>query len=359
MTIRTARASALALLTITTLLAGCASAPDSSTGTPSNDTVTGASADFLPCIISDAGGFSDQSFNQLGLEGLQEATAALGTSHKEIESADDTVYESNIENLVDEDCTFILTVGYVLAEATQAAATSHPDVEFAIIDDNSIELDNVKPITFDTSQAAFLAGYVAASYSTTGVVGTFGGMQIPPVTAFMDGFVQGVEYHNESKGTSVSTVGWDPETQNGSFTGDFVAGVSAKSIAQTLIDQNADVLLPVGGPIFYSAGEAIRDSGRDIALIGVDSDAYVTAPDLSDLFLTSIMKGISVSARDVTLAAGNGEFLSEPYVGTLENGGVDIAPFHDFADDVTSGLTDELEAIRASIADGSVTITVG
>jgi basic membrane protein A len=345
-------AAAGGLLTVTALLAGCATSSSSSDGADS-------AGDYLPCIISDAGGFNDQSFNQLALEGLEEATTTLGVDYKQVESADDTVYETNIQNLVDQDCSFILTVGYVLAEATSAAASSYPDVDFAIIDDNSIDAENVKPVTFNTSQAAFLAGYVSASYSTTEVVATFGGMQIPPVTAFMDGFARGVDYYNEAKGASVSVIGWDPETQNGSFTGDFVAGVNAKSIAQSLIDQGADVILPVGGPIFISAGEAIRDSGKPVALIGVDSDAYESAPDFSDLFLTSIMKGISVSARDVTLAGGEGEFSSEPYVGTLDNGGVGIAPFHDFADSVDPELDAELDLIRDGIADGSIAIEVG
>src|SRR5690606_35633043 len=137
-----------------------------------------------------------------------------------------------------------------------------------IIDDSSIDLPNVKPIVFDTAQAAFLAGYAAASYTKTGVVGTLGGIPIPPVTLFMDGFYEGVMHYNEVKGTSVRVLGWDINKQDeGAFTGGFEAHETAKSTAQNLIDQNADVILPVGGPIFLSAGEAIRDSGKDIALI--------------------------------------------------------------------------------------------
>ena len=125
-------------------------------------------------------------------------------------------------------------------------------------EDGKVDVANGKPILFDTAQAAFLAGYTAASYSKTGVVGTFGGIQIPPVTIFMDGFADGVAYYNKVKSKNVKVVGWDVANQNGTFTGGFAAGVEAKTAAQGLLDQKADVILPVGGPIYQSAAEAIK-----------------------------------------------------------------------------------------------------
>ena len=354
-TTRRAIVTGLAMASAGVILAGCASAPEDTGG----DTGGDAATDFLPCMVSDSGGFDDRSFNQLGLEGLQAASDALGVEPLTVESADDTVYESNINNLIDQGCSLIVTVGFLLSDATAAAAEQNPDIDFAIVDDSAITADNVKPITFNTSEGAFLAGYAAASYSTTGVVGTFGGIQIPTVTIFMDGFADGVAYWNEQNGGNVQVVGWDVASQTGSFTGGFAAGVEARTAAQTLIDQNADVILPVGGPIFLSAGEAIRDATRPVALIGVDADAYETASDLSDLFLTSILKGVGTGVEDVTNAAGTGEFSAEPFVGTLENDGVGIAPFHDFEDAVDPGLSDELDTIREGIIDGSIEVQVG
>lgn len=352
MTITTRKATfaGLAALGVTALLAGCASAPEESGSTAD------AGGDFLPCMVSDSGGFDDKSFNQLGFEGLNEAADTFGVKPITVTSDSETDYEPNISSLVDQGCNLIITVGFALADATKAAAEANPDIDFAIIDDSSITADNVKPITFDTSQAAFLAGYAAASYSKTGTVGTFGGMQFPTVTIFMDGFADGVKYFNEQKGKDVKVVGWDVAAQTGSFTGGFAAGVEAKTAAQSLIDQNADVILPVGGPIFLSAAEAIRDSKKDIAMVGVDADSYETNPENKDLFLTSILKGIKVGAADVTTAVGDGEFDSTPFVGTLDNDGVGIAPFHDFESKVDPGLQAELDTIQAGIIDGSITV---
>ena len=351
-TSRKSALSGLALAGISTLLlAGCAAAPESTGGDE-----TPAVSDFLPCMVSDSGGFDDKSFNQIGKQGLDEAAAALGVKANAVESKTETDYASNINNLVDQGCNIIVTVGFLLADATKAAAEANPDVDFAIIDDSSIDLDNVKPIVFDTAQAAFLAGYAAASYSKSGIVGTFGGIPIPPVTIFMDGFVDGVNHYNTVKGASVTVLGWDVAAQDGAMTGGFEANDTAKSTAQNLIDQGADVILPVGGPIFLSAAEAIRDSGKDIAMIGVDADAFETAPDLSDLFLTSIMKGMQVGVADVVNGSAEGSFDKSPFVGTLENGGVSIAPFHDYTDKVSADLQGELDALKADIISGAVSV---
>ncbi|HEU4806797.1 MAG TPA: BMP family ABC transporter substrate-binding protein, partial [Homoserinimonas sp.] len=341
---RKAALSGLALIgTSALLLSGCAAAPEDNGG-PAD----GEALDFLPCIVSDAGGFDDKSFNQLSYEGVTKAADELGVEFKEVESDAETDYAPNVASLVDQGCDVIVTVGFALSAATIESATANADVEYIIIDDaadadfnGETDAENIKPLLYDTAQAAFLGGYAAASYSKTGVVGTFGGMNFPTVSIFMDGFKQGVEHYNSVKGTSVKVLGWDGT--DGVFTGGFAAGPDAQNAAQGLIDQNVDVLLPVGGPIYQSAAAAIRDSGREIALMGVDADVYETDPSVGDLLLTSIRKGMDISTYEAVLAAGKGNFDPTPYIGTLENEGVGLADFHDWADKVPAELQGELD----------------
>ena len=348
--------SGLATLGVAVLLAGCAAAPPK----PSGSAAPGAS-NFLPCMVSDAGGFDDKSFNQLGLEGLTTAAADLGAKETHVQSDADTDYAPNITQLLDKGCNLIVTVGFNLAPATAVAAKANPGVEFAIIDsalsnaDNSpLVLPNVKPILFDTVQAAFLGGYAAASYSKTGVVGTFGGQPYPSVTIFMDGFAEGVAYYNTQKKKNVQVLGWDVATQNGSFTGGFAAGTDALAAANALINKNADVILPVGGPIYQSAGAAILTAGKNIALIGVDADLFISDPKFDALYLTSVMKGMKAGVADVVKAAAAKKFDNSAYVGTLANDGVGLAPFHTFQDKVDPTLQGELDAIKADIISGKI-----
>ncbi|MCH1882284.1 BMP family ABC transporter substrate-binding protein [Agrococcus sp. ARC_14] len=338
------------------LLAGCAAAPEAPTD--SDPAAEEPTVDIQPCIVSDEGGFDDRSFNQLGAEGLRAAAEGLGVEPIEVESSSASDYAPNLASVIDQGCNMVVSVGFSLAEATGAAATANPDVNFAIIDDNSVVADNVQPIVYDTAQAAFLAGYAAASYSETGIIATWGGIQIPPVTIFMDGFVEGAEYFNEQNDADVQVLGWDAEGQTGSFTGAFAAGVEAKAMAETFIGQNADVLMPVGGPIFLSAVEAIRDAGDDsgITMVGVDADLVETSPENADIFLTSVLKGMSTGVQTVVEEAAAGEFSNAPYVGTLENDGVGLAPFHEFEDAVDPELQSQLDEIRAGIIAGEIEV---
>jgi basic membrane protein A len=349
--------SGLSLLGAAVLLAACSAAPEESGE-------SGAAApDFQPCMVSDAGGFDDKSFNQSGFEGATAAADELGVELTAVQSDAETDYAPNIANLVDQGCDLIVTVGFALSAATVESALANPDINYVIIDDaadndfdGATDAENIKPLLFDTAQAAFLAGYAAAAYSQTGVVGTFGGMNFPTVSIFMDGFAQGVEYHNTEKGTDVKVLGWDRAAQDGEFTGGFEANDIAKQKAEALIAQDVDVLLPVGGPIYQSAAAAIREAGREIAMVGVDADFTVTDPSVADLMLTSILKGIAVGTEEAVLAAGNDAFDNSPFIGTLENEGVGIAPFHDFEDKVPAELQGELDDLMAAIIAGDIQV---
>ncbi|WP_291049768.1 BMP family ABC transporter substrate-binding protein [Herbiconiux sp.] len=336
-------------------LASCASAPSDTAASGAAGSAA-ADADFLPCIVSDEGGFDDQSFNQLGLEGVTDAAETLGTEHIDVQSQAESDYAPNIASLVDQGCTTIVTMGYLLAAATEEAAAANPDINFIMVDDNTITADNVKGVVWDTSQAGFLVGYAAADYTTSGKVGTYGGAQIPPVTLYMDGFARGVEYHNQQKGTDVQVIGWDPDAQTGLFTGNFSDINAAKVLSQGILGQGADVIVPVGGPIYQGAAQAIRDGGTPVALVGVDTDMYLSDPEYDDIWFTSIARDMPKSISEVIQAAAAGDFSNEEYVGTLDNGGVLMSPFHAFESKVAPTLQGELDTIQAAIIDGSLKI---
>jgi basic membrane protein A len=170
----------------------------------------------------------------------------------------------------------------------------------------------------------------------------------------MDGFKQGAEYYAQENKKDVEVVGWDGK--DGSFTGGFEANEAATSTAKQILDQDVDVILPVGGPIYQGAITAIEDSGKDIAMIGVDADLYETDPATQPYVMTSILKGMKVSTYEAVLAAGQDEFDFAPYVGTLENEGVGIAPFHDWESKVSPELQGKLDEVKAGIIDGSIEV---
>lgn len=345
----TIRIGALAATTAL-VLAACSSAPSES---PTTDGATSSapveSVDFKACMVSDAGGFDDKSFNQAGYEGLQQASRDLGIEIASAESQSDTDYQGNLDAMVAAGCDLTFTVGFLLGDATQASATANPDSHFAIIDfAYDPPIDNVKPLVFDTDEAAFLAGYVAAGTTQTGKVATFGGIQIPSVVIFMDGFLAGVNYYNETNGTSVEVLGWDGNT--GSFTGDFEDTTKGQNLAQGFIDQGADIILPVAGPVGLGAAAAAQEAGN-VWIVGVDSD-WAQTTEYSSIILTSVMKNMGPAVYDTIAAAATGEgFTNEFYVGTLANEGVGLGPI---ASAAPADVVAALDAIKAEIIAGTI-----
>ena len=366
------------------VLAGCAEAPTETTGgegsessaaaedtaaaddaasedaTASEAAPAGDNADFKACMVSDFGGFDDKSFNETSYNGLLQAQEELGIEIGQIESNTESEYAGNIQSQVDAGCNVIVTVGFALAKATEAAAKQNPDIDFAIVDFASFEgVDNAKGLLFNAAEPSFLAGYAAAAVSKTGTVGTFGGTNYPTVSIFMDGFEQGVKYHNEAKGTDVKVLGWSEEQQNGQFIGGndpFGDIPGGKNTAATLISQGADVIMPVAGPAGQGALQAAQESGGKVKVVWVDTDGTQSAPEFADTILTSAEKGMDVAVFEAIKASMEGNFSSEEYVGTLENNGAAVSELNSSME-IPEGLADEIAELEKKIIAGEIEIT--
>jgi basic membrane protein A len=329
------------------VLAGCAAAP-APTAAPTSH--------FCARMVTNSGGLQDRSFNQASWAGLQKAKKSLGIGAEVLVSNSETDLQPNVDQAVASGCGFVLTVGYELTPATTAAAKANPGIDFSIVDDTAVA-PNIKPIVFDTAQAAYLAGYLAAGVTKTGKVATFGGGNQPPVTLFMDGFVDGVAHYNTVHGTSVVALGWNKTTQDGVFTGDFEDTAKGLTVTNGFIDQGADVILPVAGQVGEGAAAAALQAGH-VSLIWVDSDGYNTLPaEYRPILLTSVLKNTGNAVVEIVGQSLSKRFDNSPYVGTLKNDGVGIAPFHDLASKVSTNLDKELTQLRADIVAGTISVT--
>ena len=349
-------------------LTSCAEAPGtaSSSAAPSapasapSASGSGAAAGFKACMISDTNGFDDKSFNQTSFKGMTDAKAELGLQTAQVQSRAASDYAKNIQSMVDANCNIIVTVGFLLGDDTLAAAKKNPDIKFAIVDNNDPKtypaVTNLKPLIFNTAQSSFLAGYLAAGMTKTKKVGTFGGAKIPTVTVFMDGFSQGVDHYNKQKSADVQVLGWDAAKQDGQFTGDFTDTKGGQRTAEGLISQGADIVFPVAGSAGLGALQAAKASGGKVNGIWVDTDGCVSAEQYCSNIITSVYKGMDVAVHDAIKAASDGSFSNEPYVGTLENDGTGLSPFHNFDSKIPAELKSELDALKADIISGKIMI---
>ncbi|KGB82838.1 MAG: BMP family ABC transporter substrate-binding protein [Pseudomonadota bacterium] len=315
-------------------------------------------AAFTACQVTDTGGIDDNSFNQTAWKGVLDAQEQLGISGRFLESQAETDYEANINSLLGGQCDIIITVGFLLGDATKAAAEANPDQRFSIVDYSyDPVIPNVLGQIYATDEAAFMAGYLAAGVSETGILGVFGGINIPTVTVFMDGFVRGAEYYNAQHGTAVSVLGWDPETKEGLFTNNFDSLDDGRAFAQNLYDEGADIVLPVAGPVGLGSAALADELGVEkLKIVGVDADLYYTDTEKQHVYLTSITKQMDATVMQVIENTMNDTFEGGNLVGSLSNGGVDLAPFHDMDALVPDSLKQELAGIRQGIIDGTIAV---
>ena len=334
----------LALLVVSSLILGACGVEET------EEPVVEPEEKFLACQVTDVGGIDDKSFNATAWKGIEDAIADFGIEGKYLESQQQTDYEANINAFIEEGCDLIISVGFLMAEATGAAAAAYPDQNFAAVDIDYLDFPNLYGSGYAVNESAFLAGYMAADMSETGIVATFGGIQFPAVTWFMDGFVLGVEYYNEVKGTSVQALGWDPVTQTGLFVGNFESTDDGRTMGESLMDEGADIIMPVAGPVGGGTLMLMEDLGTGY-IIGVDNDWSLGFPNQAEYILVSVMKNMDVYLYDTIELALNDEFAGGNFIGTLENGGVGLAYG---GVDVPADLKAEIEEIQAGIIAGTI-----
>ena len=322
-----------------------------------------AGSDTTVCQVTDTGGVNDKSFNQVANAGVKRAVDELGVTEKVSESKSEADYEPNLSNFVSQDCALIIPVGFLLDSATQTSAKANPDQQYAIVDvdffdtaaKTDITYDNVEELTFKTDQAAFLAGYTAAGMTKSGKVGTYGGIQLPTVTIFMDGFLAGVQQYNKDNSTNVEVLGWDGTT--GLFTGDFDDQDKGKNTTKSLVDEGADIIMPVAGPVGQGTLAHLKEvNNPDLSVIWVDVDGCTSLPDDCKYFLTTVEKKIDNAVFDAIKSQIDGDFEGGLTEGTLENDGVDIADFHEYDSKVPQELKDKVEEYKQKIIDGSQSV---
>jgi basic membrane protein A and related proteins len=360
-------ATAALAVSASVVIAACGSSHSSasSSGSSSSSASAGSgssaatTAKFTGCMVSDTGGIDDRSFNAAAWAGMQAAKAANSSINvKFSQSTSPSDYTPIINTFVSQKCNIIVTLGFAMGDATKAAATANPSQKFAIVD-NVTPGTNVNSLVFNTVQDAFMGGYLAAGMTKTGKVATFGGQEFPTVTIYMDGYYDGVQYYNQKHGTHVQVLGWDEKTQKGSFTGDFTNQTKGQTLTQTFISEGADIIFPVAGNVGLGAAKAVQQAdaaagSQKVNMEWVDLDGCISAATYCKYFITSVLKGETLAVKTAVLAAANGTFKGGHYIGTLANGGVSLAPFHEWDSKVPASLKSELQQISTGIQNGSI-----
>ncbi|WP_214406767.1 BMP family lipoprotein [Pseudonocardia lacus] len=376
MRIRRGFVLAAAVLTSALVLAGCArdtgtTEPAGGGGTSGeqcarNPAPTGGAAAATPApaqpnadgsglkvgLAYDIGGRGDGSFNDAAAAGLEKAISDLGVAQGNVKELAAAANESEdaaatrLRQLVSEGYNPIIAVGFKYATALGVVAAEAPQVQFAIVDDSSVELPNVTPLIFAEEQGSFLVGAAAALKTTTCKIGFVGGVEQPLIQKFEAGYVQGAKAVAPDIEVDVKYL-----SPAGDFTG-FNDPAKGQVVAGGELDGGADVIYHAAGASGQGVFQAVK--AADKLAIGVDSDQYNVPAyaDTKDIIMTSMLKRVDVAVFDYINAFAAGDTSTLPEVFDLKVDGVGYATSGGKVDDIAA----DLDAYKAAIISGSITV---
>jgi basic membrane lipoprotein Med (substrate-binding protein (PBP1-ABC) superfamily) len=309
------------------------------------------------CVVLDTGGENDRGFNEYTLKGTREAAEAAGLAFAHIVTKSDEDYEPYIKDFIEEECGLIVTVGFLIGEATAKAARANPEIQFAIVDveyfpgsgcpdsvDNCYSeeggLKNVTSLMFAEDEVGYLAGTLAACMSQTGTIGSVAGMEIPPVVRFVVGYQTGARVYNPK----INTLNVYIPAFNDPYTG--------KQEGDKQIREGADVIFGVGGNTGNGGLLAAHDLG--LKAIGVDVDQYQTFPEVASALLTSAAKRMDVAAGAAVRKYAQGNLVGGRSLSTVANGGVGLAPYHDWEDKIPDACKAAVAGAVEGLAQNSI-----
>jgi basic membrane protein A len=336
----------LALLTaaIAIAAAGCGGGDEGDTSGAASSTpseTTGGEAISVG-LVTDIGGLNDRGFNSLANQGLENAKSQLGVEGDVLESKSDADYIPNLSEFGQKGSNLVVSVGFLMTDATTQAAKAFPDSNFAIVDSAfDPAIPNAQGLLFKEQEAGCLVGVVGALTSKSGTITWVGGQKIPPV----DRFIAGYEFCAKDANPDIKV--------SGSYSDDFVDQAKCKEIALDQISKGSDVVFQVAGGCGLGALDAAKQ--ESVWGIGVDADQSF----LGDHILTSAQKGVDAAVfltiqsiqEGSWTGGGNSTF-------GLKEEGVGLGKV---SADVPQEDIDKVDEVKQQIADGEIQIpdTVG
>ncbi len=303
------------------------------------------------CLVTDLGRVNDGTFNQAAHEGALLAADEYDLDYDYIETQAETDYEANIQTCVSEGKDVIITVGFLIADATWQAAEANPDVYFLGVDQFVADgPENYVGIQFREDQSGFMTGALAAytaEWLESDIIAGVYGIDIPPVKRFRNGFEQGARYVN-------------PDLKIlGVYIDSFIAPDRGASAALQFIGEGASVLFGGGGPT--GTGAILAGAQEGVYVIGVDKDEWVTSFGAgetpgSEYIISSALKRVDEGVYQMAAILAEGEMEAFPgggvYLLDAAMKGVGLAPPHE--SDVDMTVWQKTEEISAMLIAGDI-----
>ncbi|MBF0547206.1 MAG: BMP family ABC transporter substrate-binding protein [Candidatus Riflebacteria bacterium] len=290
-------------------------------------------------IVVSPQGLSDRGFNEMANAGMKAAEKQFGAETVIIEPSTMNDYETSLRFFTAQKFDAIIAVGMGFIDSIRKISKERPDLLFFIVD-SDISEGNVKGISFREEEGSILCGYLAASVSKTKKIGFIGGVKIPVVQRFLDGYKQGASL------VSTDTQVIEKYVSEG-FKGFNQADV-AKEIALEMFSEGCDV-------IFHAAG----GSGQGVISAAVETKKFVIGADMNQdglapgLVLTSMVKRVDLVVENVVKTLHEGKSTdSIKFSYGISDGAIDLTDFQFTRNVIGEELIAKLNVLKQEIYSG-------
>ncbi|MCP4687199.1 MAG: BMP family ABC transporter substrate-binding protein [Desulfobacterales bacterium] len=299
-------------------------------------------------LVTDVGKIDDKTFNEFAFTGIKRAARDFDIQISFIETQQPTDYDKNIEQFVNEGYDVVVTVGFMLGDATKRMAEKYPDKKFIIIDfayDPPVK--NILGLVFAENESGFMAGALAGLMTKENTIGIVAGMEIPPVIKFRKGYEAGAKYVN-------------PKCEVlGVYIDSFIDPARGKTAALSQMEEGADVIFGAGG--LTGSGGVQGAAAEGAWVIGVDQDEYYTTfkegkVKASDKIISSAMKRVDNAVHQAIGLVVEGKFKGGLKVFDITNDGIGLAPFHEAEDKIPASVKAKLEEIKKDLKAGKIKV---
>lgn len=294
-------------------------------------------------VVSSA--FGDKSFNDSAKEGADKLAQDYGVKIKTIECQEENFKQYMVQAAEESD--IVVPVGWQFYEIPEVAK-EYPDTKFIWVDNEAegiADLPNVLCITYAQNEGSFLAGYIAAKMSKSGVVGAVGGEQNTTIDDFIVGYKQGALYANPD--IKVVT----------NYANTYEDPAKGKECALALHNQGADVIFQIAGNTGNGVFAAAQEAG--FYAIGVDQDQKISAPEYDKQIICSMKKEVGLSIYDTIKTFIEEEKWEGARVWTADmaTGYISIAYGNeDSEQQISDAIKSEVEKIAGKIVSGDIVV---
>lgn len=284
--------------------------------------------------------FGDRSFYDSSKEGLDRLSKEFDIETATIECNGEN-FDTQMRNAADK-ANVVICVGWQFSEI-ETIAPEYSNVRWIWIDNaTSAPISNVLNITYAQNEGSFLAGYIAASVSESGVVGAVGGEDSDTINDFIVGYEQGAKFAKAD--AKVVT----------NYTDSYDDVAKGKDCALELNEQGADVVFQIASAAGDGVFQAAQEKG--FYAIGVDSDQkYIN----DAVIICSMKKEVGTSIFDAVKEYINGDTSrwGTTWIAGMSNGYVGIGYGEEGStQQVSDEIKAQVEELAAKITAGEITV---